>query len=222
MKTKKIKQLMLLMSVLFGLINPGVLQQVQAQEKADGITKKSTEWVSSLKLNDKAKEKRLIQVISTHLTAVRDWHNTHSYTLVPEGIEPRTGDKLSQLERQMIVDSTLPESVHEALMSGLRKDLNEEQVEVVLDKYTVGKVAFTMKAYKEIITNMTPEEEKTILDYLKQAREKAVDYKNMNQISAIFEIYKTKIELYLYQTGHNWKAIYKEYVNELKKKKANQ
>jgi hypothetical protein len=103
-------------------------------------------------------------------------------------------------------------------MSGLQSDLTEEQVELVLDKYTIGKVAFTMKAYREVVPDMTPEEETTIINYLKQAREEAVDYKSMDQISAIFKIYKTKIELYLYQNGRNWKAIYKTYVDSLKKK----
>lgn len=198
---------------------------VLGQDKGDKMTadmeveKKAKEWIASLNLNDDIKSKRLTDVISTHLKAVRNWHEEHSYTLVPEGINPKTGEKLTQLDRQLIIDSTIPKSVHEDLMSGLRKDLNEEQVEAILDKYTIGKVAFTMKAYKEIIPDMTPDEEKTIMDHLKQAREEAVDYKSMKEISAIFKIHKTQIELYLYQNGRNWKAIYKAYVDSLKKKK---
>lgn len=190
----------------------------QAQE-VDDIQKKVTLWVTSLNLNDSEKELRLIKVISTHLQTVNDWHNSHLDVVIPDGINPKTGEKISQQDKQIIVDSTLPKEVHETLMSGLRADLTEEQVEAILDKYTIGKVAFTMKAYKEIVPDMTPEEEAFILSNLKQAREQAIDYKSMKQISAIFEIYKNKIELYLYQNGHNWKAIYKEYVNALKKKK---
>ncbi|MDR2148601.1 MAG: DUF3826 domain-containing protein, partial [Tannerella sp.] len=178
-----------------------------------------SDWVASLRLNDEAKTSRVTKVIAAHLKAVRDWHNTQDYNKVPEGINPRTGGMLTKLDRQMIMDSKLPKEIHDALMSGLRKDLTEEQVELILDKYTVGKVAFTMKAYREIVTDMTPEEDATILNYLKQAREEAIDYKNMEQISAIFEIYKTKCELYLYQTGRNWRTIYKAYVDSLYKKK---
>ena len=65
-------------------------------------------------------------------------------------------------------------------------------MEAILDKYTIGKVAFTMKGYKAIVPDLTAQEETTILGFLKQASEQAIDYKNMNQISAIFEIYKTK------------------------------
>lgn len=193
----------------------------EARTKSDqGLDAKAAEWVGSLQLNDAAKEARLKQVIATHLKTIRDWHNEHPPTTVPAGINPVTGNKLSELDRQVIANSAMPKSVHENLMNGLRADLTEEQVEAILDQYTIGKVAFTMKAYKEIVPNITEKEEATILGYLKQAREQAVDYKNMNQVSAIFEIYKTKSEQYLNNNGRSWRQMYKEYTDALKAKKA--
>jgi len=182
--------------------------------------KKATEWINSLKLGDPAKEGRLQIVVTTHLKTIRDWHNEHPYTTVPAGINPVTGKLLSQLDRQMIADSAMPKTVHEELMAGLRKDLNPEQVEAVLDKYTVGKVAFTMKGYYAIVPDLTDEEAATILGFLKQAREEAVDYKNMTQISAIFEIYKTKSEQYLNSNGRDWRNLYKAYTDAVRAKKA--
>ncbi len=184
------------------------------------LGKKAAGWVASLNLGDPAKEARVQNVIATHLATIRDWNNEHPYTTVPAGINPVTGKPLSNLDRQIIANSAMPKSVHEDLMSGLRKDLNEEQVAAILDKYTVGKVAFTMNGYRAIVPNLTPEEEQTILGFLKQAREEAVDYKNMNQISAIFEIYKTKSEQYLNANGRNWKEMYKAYVTAAKARKA--
>lgn len=194
---------------------------VEQRVKSDADQeKKAAEWVSTLELKDPAKEKRVQALIATHLKTIRDWHNDHPYTTVPAGINPVTGNKLSELDRQVIANSAMPKTVHEDLMNGLRKDLTEEQVEAILDKYTIGKVAFTMNGYKSIVPNLTAEEEATILKFLKQAREQAVDYKNMNQISAIFEIYKTKSEQYLNSNGRNWKQIYKDYTNMIKAKKA--
>jgi hypothetical protein len=83
----------------------------------------------------------------------------------------------------------------------------------------VGKVAFTMKGYMAIVPDLTAEEEAKILGFLKQAREQAVDYKNMNQISAIFEIYKTKSEQYLNGNGRNWRQLYKAYTDAVKARK---
>jgi hypothetical protein len=67
---------------------------------------------------------------------------------------------------------------------------------------------------------LTKTEETTILGFLKQAREESVDYKNMNEISAIFKIYKTKAEQYLNSNGRNWRALYKAYSDAAKAKKA--
>ena len=184
------------------------------------VVKKATEWVTSLSLTDAAKEARVKEVVITHLKAIRDWHNEHPFTTVPAGINPATGNKLSELDRQVIANSAMPKSVHDNLMSGLRKDLTEEQVELILDKYTIAKVAFTLAGYKSIVPDLTAKEEAQILKNLKQAREQAIDYKNMNQISAIFEIYKTKNEQYLNNNGRNWREMYKAYTDAVKAKKA--
>lgn len=193
----------------------------EAQAKADAeIDKKATDWISSLNLNDAAKTARVKDVVATHLKAVRDWNNSHSYESVPAGIDPATGKMLSVMDRQIIVNSSLPKSVHENLMAGLRKDLTEEQVEAVLDKYTIGKVAFTLAGYKAIVPDLTSTEEATILANLKQAREQAIDFKSIKQVSAIFEIYKTKNEQYLNSNGRNWHQLFKAYVDAVKAKKA--
>lgn len=215
---------------LFCAVGPAYSQEKTAadQQKAaeakiksdEGLQKKAAEWVESLQLSDKAKEKRVEEVVNTHLKLIRDWHNEHPYTTVPDGINPVTGTPLGKLQRQMIANSAMPRSVHEDLMTGLRKDLNEEQVNAILDKYTVGKVAFTMKGYHAIVPDLTEKEAVTIENFLKEAREQAVDYKNMDQISAIFEIYKAKSEQYLNSNGRSWKQLYKDYVNAAKARKA--
>jgi len=210
--------------LLFFLI---VLTSLQAQTSVSNtetsdleLKKKATEWVSALNLNDGAKESRVQFAVFTHLKSIYDWNKNHPFTMVPEGNNPRTGDKLTTLDRQMIVDSSQPDSVHLNLMAALRKDLTENQVELVLDKYTIGKVAFTLGGYKSIVPDLTVEEEKVILTNLKTAREIAVDYKSMKQISAIFEIYKSKNEQYLNSNGRNWKALYKAFTDAAKRKKA--
>ncbi|MES2776546.1 MAG: DUF3826 domain-containing protein [Bacteroidota bacterium] len=180
------------------------------------------EWIKSLNLGDAEKEARVINVVAIHLTTIRNWNNTHPASTVPAGINPATGQRLSDMDRQVIANSAMPESVHKNLMEGLRKDLAEEQVEQVLDKYTIGKVQFTMNGYHSIVPNMTPKEDSVILAFMKQAREQAVDFKNMKQISAIFEIYKTKSEQYLNMNGRNWREMYKAYTDAAKAKKMEQ
>ena len=208
--------------IVFGVVLgvKGQTDSVATKAKSDAeVEKRAAAWIASLQLNDPAKETRLTAVVSTHLEAVRDWNNEHPYTTVPAGIDPSTGKTLSTMDRQIIANSAMPRSVHENLMTGLRKDLNEEQVNSILDKYTIGKVAFTMNGYHAIVPDLTPLEDSVIRSNLEQAREQAVDFKNAKQISAIFEIYKTKSEQYLNANGRNWRALYKAYSDAAKAKK---
>ncbi|WP_071146272.1 6-O-methylesterase [Bacteroides ihuae] len=184
------------------------------------LEKKTTDWVSFLNLEDKKKISFVTTLVYNHLRSVREWHNEHPYSTVPEGINPLNGKPLSQLDREMIADSAMPKEVHTKLMNGLRKALTEEQVEAILDKYTVGKVAFTLAGYHAIVPDLTEKEEAFILENLKLAREQAIDYKSMKQISAVFEIYKNKCEEYLNNNGRSWRQLFKDYVNKVKAEKA--
>lgn len=215
MKAKKIK-----VALLIGLMTLGTLTNAQTVKASDEEVKKAKEWISTLELKDNAKEDRLVQVVATHLSLIKDWHNSHPATTVPAGINPLDGKPLSELHRQIIADSAMPSSIHQDLMSGLRKDLSEEQVALVLDKYTIGKVAFTMKGYQAIVPQMTAAETTEIQKLLEKAREQAVDYKSMKEISAIFEIYKTQAEQYLNNNGRNWRQMYADYTKKIKAEKA--
>jgi len=196
---------------------------IAQQSNVDTIlANKASEWAASLKLNDEAKGQRVKDAIATHLTAVKEWHNSHPYTLTPEGINPTTGSKLSEMDRQIIICSTKPKSIHDNLMNVLKAELDSVQGEAILDKYTIDKVAFTLQGYKAIVQDLSAKEEAEILKNLKLAREQAIDYKNMKEISAIFEIYKTKCEQYLNNNGRNWRQLFKTYVDKVNAEKKNQ
>lgn len=193
---------------------------LRAQGPGSDQWEKASHWVAGLHLTDAAKSKRVTGLIANHLYQVRSWHNSHSYTEVPAGMDPHSGRMLSELDRQVLVDSSIPDSVHQHLMEGLYRELDTSQVEQILDDYTVGKVAFTLKGYEAIVPDLTAAERQVILDNLTQARARAIDFKNMKEISAIFEIYKTKNETYLNTHGRDWRALYKAYVNKVKAQKA--
>jgi len=205
-------------SVAHGQATAGATPTAQAADpEAD---KKAAEWVAALQLPDAKKAAAVQQVIAMHLRAIRAYHNAHPYTETPAGMNPATGKPLSILDRQLIAVSAMPKSIHDDLMSGLRQHLTPAQVEAVLDSYTIGKVAFTLNGYKAIVPDLTPTEEEFIVTNLKLAREQAVDFKNMKEISAVFEIYKDKNEAYLNAHGRNWRELFKAYVAAANAKKA--
>jgi hypothetical protein len=228
MKRTSKKMLAFLFAAAALCFNPAAAQDATGNKDADGATtakpdagleKKASEWTAALQLNDAGKTQWVQTAILAHLTAVRDWHNVHPFSLTPAGINPATGNKLSEMDRQIIVCSTKPAAIHENLMTVLKTELDTAQVASVLDKYTVGKLAFTLKGYQAIVPDLTAKEEAEIIKSLQQAREQAIDYKSIKEVSAIFEIYKTKCEQYLNSNGRNWRQLFKAYVDKIKAEK---
>lgn len=186
---------------------------VRAAAADESVLKKSQEIIAALNLTDEKAANLATTAVYNHRRAVRDWHNTHPYTIIPE-VDQATGHKLSKVEREMMADKSIPESVHARLLKDLNRVLTPEQVEQVFDGYTVGKVAFTMKGYYAIVPDLTDEEARVIEGYLKQAREEALECKSMKAISQVFEVYKSKCEQYLNSNGRNWRQLFKDYVNK--------
>jgi hypothetical protein len=150
------------------------------------LDKRVAGLVDSLAVKDPAKQERLRAVLAANLRAVRDAHNA--------GLQS-------------------DESAHKNLIAGLQADLTPEQVESVKDKLTVNKLPVTFKVYHEILPNLTPEDDRKILDWLKQAREECLDVKNTDEMAPIFKKYKTEIEHYLNSRGYDWPKAYKAFVN---------
>ena len=192
---------------------------VRAAAADESVLKKSQEIIAALNLTDEKAANLATTAVYNHRRAVRDWHNTHPYTIIPE-VDQATGRKLSKVEREMMADKSIPESVHARLLKDLNRVLTPEQVEQVFDGYTVGKVAFTMKGYYAIVPDLTDEEARVIEGYLKQAREEALECKSMKAISQVFEVYKSKCEQYLNSNGRNWRQLFKDYVNKRNAEKA--
>ncbi len=187
--------------------------RVRAAAADESVYRKAQDIIAKLNLEDATAISIATTAVYNHRRAVRDWHNSHPYTIIPE-VDKSTGRKLSKVEREMMADRTIPLKERERLMKELRRVLTDEQIEQVFDEYTVGKVAFTMQGYRSIVPDMTAEDEQVLLGHLKQARSEAIDCKSMKAISQVFEIYKTKCEQHFTNTGRPWRQLFKAYVDK--------
>ena len=150
------------------------------------LDKRVASLVAALALTDPAKPERVRAVLATNLRAVRDAHNA--------GLQ-------------------LDPSVHQNLIAGLQADLTPEQVEFVKDKLTANKLPLTFKVYHQILPQLKPEDDREIMEQLRQAREACLDVKNADEMSPIFKKHKTEIEHYLNSHGYDWDTAYKTFVD---------
>jgi hypothetical protein len=148
--------------------------------------KKAASIAGSLGLNDPAKEKVVREAVLTQTEAVRDAHNA--------GFRPA-------------------KSVHAEFNKALESVLTADQIDKVKDALTGNKTPKTFAVYQQIVTDLTPEEDKVILGLLKQAREDSLDVKNLEEMAPIYKTYKNQIEAYINSHGRDYKALYKKFVD---------
>jgi hypothetical protein len=81
-------------------------------------------------------------------------------------------------------------------------------------------VPLTYTAYQEMIPALTPEQKEKIYDWLKEAREIAMDQGSSEDKHKVFGKYKGRINNYLSSQGYNMKAEEKAWQQRIKDREA--
>ena len=95
---------------------------------------------------------------------------------------------------------------HFEFAADLENYLSEQQVEQVKDGMTFGVVPKTYQAHLEMIPSLKADEKLQILNWLKEAREFAIDAENSKAKHGWFGKYKGRINNWLAKRGYDLKA----------------
>lgn len=145
------------------------------------ITSRAEKIVNNLKLQDAAKESRLVKIIADQYRNLNDIHSS-----------------------KVDVDSKLGR-LHETYLSQLLSELTPEQVDAVKDGMTYGVLPITYKGYQEMIPTLTNEQKQQIKTWLIEAREHAMDAESSEKKHWWFGKYKGRINNYLSSAGYDLK-----------------
>lgn len=170
------------------------------------IEKRVADILALLELKDAARTAKVHDALIAQYRALRDWHDANDKRL--KGAAPVAAKEIA---------SSL-KTLHHEFLSKLSAELTHEQVEKVKDKLTYGKVKVTYDAYCQSLPKLTETEKQKILEWLKEAREEAMDGGSANEKSAIFKKYKGKINNYLDKQGYNVKQAQKDLAEKEKAK----
>jgi len=170
------------------------------------IEKRADDVVKALALQDSARASRVHNSIVAQYRALRDWHAANDPKL-----------KKASKEQAAEIKTSL-HALHDQFIATLSRDLDAGLVEKVKDRMTYDKVKVTYDGYLQIVKNLTEQEKAKIMEFLKQAREEAMDAGSSEEKSAIFKAAKGKINNYLNKSGHNTAQDYKEWGQQQKEK----
>lgn len=163
-------------------------------------------------LNDIKGEKKSYQMIVTEraakIVSILDINDAGKSMEVQDIIAQQYVDLHDTEEKK---DTTLVHQLHERYLSKLSSVLTTEQVTKVKDGMTYGILPITYNAYLQMLPQLTKEQQKQIMAWLEEAREKAMDAGSSEQKHAWFGKYKGRINNYLSAAGIDMKKAEAEW-----------
>ena len=110
---------------------------------------------------------------------------------------------------------------HFEFEADLANYLSDTQIEQVKDGMTYGVVQKTYEAHLEMIPSLSEAEKRQILNWLKEAREFAIDAENAKAKHAWFGKYKGRVNNWLSKRGYNLDVERKAWYKRIEEKKKN-
>lgn len=182
------------------------------------ITKRSEKIVESLGITDSTKFYQVRAIITNQYKNLNDFHELKAKK--QKNLKEQYKADKKQLEEKLgkleILESKKLKKIHNNYLSKLSKILNPEQIDQVKDGMTYGVLPITIKAYNEMLPQLTEEQKAVVVKYLTEARELAMDEPGSKEKHHMFGKYKGKINNYLSGQGIDMNKAGKEWQKRIK------
>lgn len=152
----------------------------------NNIIARSQKIVDALQLTDKSSKQNVLHIICNRYFLLND-------------IYEKFGKNKAERDAELYKH-------HFEFAANLENYLSEKQVEQVKDGMTFGVVPKTYQAHLEMIPSLKENEKLQILNWLKEAREFAIDAENSKAKHGWFGKYKGRINNWLTKRGYDLKA----------------
>ena len=164
------------------------------------IDKRTTDIVAALTFSDTTKSNKIYTIIIAQYRALRARDDAAAARAKAAGKETAAAERQEQTQK-----------LQAEFLAKLSAELTPEQIVVVKDKLTYGKLKVTYDAYCVIIPRLTDQDKAKILELLGQARDEAISGGSAGEKSDIFQKYKDQINAYLNANGHDVEKAYEEW-----------
>jgi len=175
------------------------------------ITERADKIVAPLGIDDAAKGARIRDLIVNQYRSLRDVHAARDAKIAQAANAP--GDAVVAEAWRSVArkDADLKLfPLHRQFVARLDAELTPEQVNQVKDGLTYGVVPLTYKRYRELLPNLTVEQQAEILANLLEVREYAMDAGSADEKHAWFGKFIVRINNYLSAAGIDMKQAEKD------------
>lgn len=186
------------------------------------VTERSAKIVNTLSIADSVKYKKVLGNLVNQYSQLNNIHE--QFKTSTEEIKKQTvsaEERSAQIKKEEEKKSSQLLQLHNSFLAHIKENLSEEQIELVKDGMTYRIFPITYAAYQEMILTLTAEQKTKIFEWLKEARELAMDEGSSDKKHAVFGKYKGRINNYLSAAGYDMKKEGEEWQKRINAKKQN-
>ena len=176
------------------------------------ILNRAQKIVDTLGIEDPLKARQVQDLIADQYRSLSTLHDTRDAQI--KAVQSQAGDNpdSTNLATQALKDMTqsLQDQLHTQYLLKLNALLTPAQVDQVKDGMTYGIIQVTYNSYLDMLPQLTEQQKGTLMAYLEEAREIAMDAGSSKEKHGWFGKYKGRINNYLSAQGYDLKRASEE------------
>jgi Protein of unknown function (DUF3826) len=218
---KKICYLLLLLISTTAIFAQPVDNEQKQVEYKKVVTERVVKIINTLEINDSNKYNKVLSLITNQyfqLNTIHEESKEATAEIKTKSLIKEETEAALKMQEQKKVSILLQQ--HEAFIAHLKEQLTETQVDKVKDGMTYRVFPITYSAYQDMLPSLTAEQKEKIYNWLKEARELAMDAESSDKKHAVFGKYKGKINNYLSAAGYDMKKKGEEWQKRIKERTA--
>jgi Protein of unknown function (DUF3826) len=188
------------------------------------LAERSKKIVNTLSITDSAVYNNVVTILANQyfeLNQVHDNAKIAAAVIKAKNLPKEETDKLFAEANAQKTASLA--KLHTAFLQALSSKISAEQIDKIKDGMTYSVFPVTYAAYQNMILSLSDSQKKKIYDWLKEARELAMDEGSSDDKHKVFGRYKGKINNYLSAEGYDVKKEGEEWAKRIDaEKKAKQ
>ena len=182
---------------------------------------RSVKIVNTLEIVDSVKYNRIVDMLTSQYFDLNRIHDKTKESIAAiRSLSLSEEDKGACIKKEENERTGKLRKLHAGFITQLEKDLTGTQIEKIKDGMTYRVMPVTNTAYHEMIPTLTPEQKGKIYDWLKEARELAMDEGSSEDKHKVFGKFKGKINNYLSAEGYDMKKEEKAWQQRIRERRA--
>jgi hypothetical protein len=205
-----------------------ILMQTLAQSQENkhddynkAIKDRTAKIINTLGITDSVTYNKALNTVMNQYFALNSIHEENKAAITAIKSQSLPKDQTEEAVKKQQGKKTVQlKQLHEKFIAQLKKDLGDDQVEKIKDGMTYRVFPITYAAYQDMLPALTTEQKDQIYNWLKEARELAMDAESSEKKHEVFGKYKGKINNYLSAAGYDMKKEGEEWQKRIKERDA--